>query len=193
MDSTQESGHRRKSRRKLLLLALLLLIPSVTVVAAVFVYYPMHVNIQQQAPPVQFAPGTNAGKDDLEGQTIGVDIGTNKTSVTLSLHPTYQRAYYQDILHISNTGTQKYYVSIRVDTPVSLPSGGYAKMYIINGTTATYTVDLTSTGTTTIGGMPSGSDWQVDVEIYIPEGNTLTSTTASISLIYTPESGETPP
>ena len=179
-------------KKKLLLLAVLLVIPAMVAVAAVFIYYPMNVNIQQQSPPVQFATGSNSGQADLEGQTITTSIGANKTSVTLSLHPTYQRSYYQDILHITNGGTQKYQVYIRVDTPMTLPSGGYAKMYIINGTNK-YTIDLTTTGTTTIGTIPSGNTWQVDVEIYIPEGNTLTTTSASVSLIYTPETGETPP
>ena len=188
-----EEPKKRRFKKKGLLLALLLLIPAVATLAAVFIYYPMNVSIQQQAPPVQFSPGTNANQPDLEGQTIGVSIGTNKTSVTLSLHPTYQRAYYKDILAIQDSGSQSYQVYIKVDTPVSLPSGGYAKLYVINGTTAEYTVDLTSTGTVTIGQINPGDSWSVDVEIYIPEGNSLISTTSSVSLIYTPESGETPP
>ena len=189
---SKETIKSRSGKKKLLLLAVLLVIPAMVAVATVFIYYPMNVNIQQQSPPVQFATGSNSGQADLEGQTITTDIGANKTSVTLSLHPTYQRSYYQDILHITNGGTQNYQVYIRVDTPMTLPSGGYAKMYIINGTSK-YTIDLTTTGTTTIGTIPSGNTWQVDVEIYIPEGNTLTTTSASVSLIYTPETGETPP
>lgn len=191
-DIPTQERKKKWNRRKLLLLALLIALPISVAVAAVFIYYPMHVNVQQLAPPVQFATGTNSGQSDLEGQTIGVSIGENKTSVTLSLHPTYQRAYYKDILHIKNTGTSTYQVYVRVDTPISLPTGGYAKMYIITPSN-TYTVDLTTTGTTTIGSMASGADWQVDVEIYIPEGNPTITGSASVSLIYTPETGETPP
>lgn len=183
---------RKWSKKKLSLLALLVFISAITAMAAVFVYYPLKVNVQQQSPPVQFATGSNSGKADLDGQSIGVNIGTNKTSVTLSLHPTYQITYYKNILNITNNGTNTYQVYIRVTTPMTLPSGGYAIMYIINGTTS-YTVNLTTTGTTTIGPITPGSSWEVDIKIYIPSGQPLISTSGSLNLIYTPESGESPP
>ncbi|MGC9122145.1 MAG: hypothetical protein ACP5HP_04320, partial [Thermogladius sp.] len=43
------------------------------VFASVFVYYPVSVAVSPVSPPVYFAQGSNAGKDDLgQGNTIGV-------------------------------------------------------------------------------------------------------------------------
>jgi len=184
---------KKRSNKKLLLLALLAMIPVITASAAVFVYYPMNVSIQQQAPPVVFALGSDANKADLGGQTITVSLGANQTSATLTLHPTYQTAYYQDILHIKNTGSSSYNAYLRISTPLSLPSGGTASLivHLSNGTNAS--ISLTSSGTVSLGSIASGNDWQIDLQIYIPEGNPTVSTSASISIIYTPESGVTPP
>ena len=182
------TARRRDKRRLTPLLLIPLLLGTVLAVAAVFVYYPGSMTVQQTAPPVVFQLGANAGQPDLgSGNTIAVSIGANQTSVTMTLHPTYQKTYYQDILRIVNNDVQAYYLYIRVNTPASLPTGGSAVMYV-NGVP----VDLTVAGTTQIGIINGGTTWQVDVEFYFPEGVPLTTTSVSFDVIYSPEAA-TPP
>ena len=184
-------GLSKSHAKKIAFLVAVLAFLAIPVMASVFVYLPINMRLTQISPPITFALGTNANQADLEGNTIGVSLGTNSSSATLSLHPTYQTTYYEDILKINDAGTKNYNVTLRVVTPVSLPSGGWAKLIVKTGTT-TYSIDLTTSGDTSLGTIASGSSWQVDVEIYIPEGNALVTTSASLQLIYTPESG-TPP
>ncbi len=179
--------------------------------AHVMTYYPTSVTVSPTAPEVGFAPGSNAGGADIgvtngNSNTITVTIGQNATSLELTVHPTYQTTYYQNITLIENNSTLKSYsVSIEVASPLSLPSGSKAYLIIyskgatrsLSGwpiptpTTGTYIaeVDLTSTGTTAIGTISSGGVWEVDLLIYIPEGVTLPSQqTAELYLIATPSS-----
>lgn len=178
----------KKKRKNLLFIAvvLMLVIPP-TVLASVFVYHPINLSITQSKPPIIFQPGTNAGQPDVN-QTISVQIGANETSASITLHPTYQTTLYEDILEIVNKqASQSYNVYIRVVTPATIPSGATAEL-IVNGVT----VDLTTAGDTYIGTINANTTWTVGAKFYFPEGNPLTSTSASIQLIYTPGS-ETPP
>jgi hypothetical protein len=91
-------------------------------------------------------------------------------------------------------------------TPITVPSGGFARLYIYSGgatrsmsgfptphpTGYVGYIDLTTTGTTYIGSLSGGSVYEIDIYVYIPEGAPLPSGTAQLHLIYTP-SGETPP
>ncbi len=174
-----------KATKPLLLLMALSVAASIAF-AGVFVYYPVSVSVSQAAPPVVFDTGSNANKQDLDG-TIDVSISENYTKVNIQLHPTYQKTYYQDILHINNTGSSTYYVSIRVTHPAyNLPAGSTAYMYV-NGTQ----VNLMVENTTSIGQINPGQILQVDFEFNIPGGNHLVTDSIEIQLIYSPES--TPP
>ncbi|RLE98970.1 MAG: hypothetical protein DRJ57_03040 [Thermoprotei archaeon] len=167
--------------------------------ASVFAYYPVSLSIQGAAPPIELEAGGNAGQADLSG-TIDVTVGANKTSLTVTLHPTYQTTYYKDIARIRNTDTANtYYVWIRVVTPTTpaLPSGSTAQLIVktsAGGTAAT--VDLTTSGTTGPITLSAGDYLQLDFKFSIPEGVQLSSfqgVTASIEVIYSTQSAEAPP
>jgi hypothetical protein len=159
------------------------------------------------SPPIKFLAGSNANQSDLGGggspyvsNTIGVIIGPNSTSLTLTLHPTIQHNYYRNVSLIQNTDGKAYYITIRVVTPASLPPGSQARLLIYNapsGGSIVANVNLLTTGDTTASatiaasGSP-GSVWRIDLHIYIPEGSTVSATSASLQLIYSP-SDETPP
>ncbi len=176
------------------------LMAMVFVAASVFAYYPLNITVSPTTPPVTFATGSNSNQNDLgPGNTITVTLGSNYASASVTIHPTYQTTYYKDVLNITNSDSKAYNVYIRVDTAItSFPSGStiQLKIYASNAIrpgTPIATVPLTSPGTVSIGSLGGGTYWEVDVEVYIPEGTTLpSSATANLHLIYTP-SNETPP
>jgi hypothetical protein len=176
--------------------------------SSVFVYYPINVSLQPVSPPIKFLAGSNANQNDLGGggspyvsNTIGVSIGSEGVSLTLTLHPTIQHNYYRNVSLIQNTDGKVYYITVRVVTAASLPSGSVARLLIYNapsGGSIVANVNLLATGDTTAtatiaaSGNP-GSIWRIDLHIYIPEGSTISGTpTAILQLIYSP-SDETPP
>ena len=174
---------------------------------SVFVYYPVTVNLSPVSPPIKFLDGSNANQNDLGGggspytsNTIGVTIGSDGASLTLTLHPTKQYNYYRNVSLIQNTDGKAYYITIRVNTPASLPSGSAARLLIYNapsGGTKVADVNLLATGDTSASATISasgnpGSIWRIDLYIFIPEGASVSATSASLQLIYSPSS-ETPP
>jgi hypothetical protein len=176
------------------------LMAMVFVAASVFAYYPLSITVSPTTPPVTFAAGSNAGNDDLvSGNTITVSLGDNYASASVTVHPTYQRTYYKDVLRITNSDSKAYNVHIKVETAITtFPLGSTIQLKIYasgasRAGTPIATVDLISTGTVSIGSLSSGGTWEVDVEVIIPEGSPLPSpATANLQLIYTPSS-ETPP
>ena len=196
--------------RRRLVLALLALAAvsalSITI-AGVLTYYPVTAQLAPVSPPVTFKLGSNANQPDLQSpNTIGVSIGANKTSLSLTVHPTYQTVYYKNISLIANNDAKAYNMAIKVETPLSgLPSGSVAKAYIYAaGATRTLSgfptptptpggyaavVDLTTSGLITIGSLSSGSHYEIDIYTYIPESTVLPSspTTAQLYLVYSPE------
>jgi hypothetical protein len=187
-------------RKILILLSLTVLLAIVN--AAVFTYYPTNLSLAPVAPPIVFSNGKNAGQPDLSGtNTIGVTIGSANTSLTITLHPTYQYNYYKNITIIKNQDTKAYYVAIRVNTPLSNTKllSATLRIYDITGTTIT-NVNLKTTGTTTwLGPLNSGSKWFIDIILNIDEtGGTpstapFTSDSAALQLIYSPQNVETAP
>jgi hypothetical protein len=175
--------------------------------SSVFVYYPINVSLQPVSPPVKFLAGSNANRDDLGGggspyvsNTIGVSIGSDGASLTLTLHPTKQHNYYRNVSLIQNTDGKAYYITIRVNTAANLTSGSQARLLIYDapsGGTKVADVSLLATGDTSAtatiaaSGNP-GSIWRIDLYIFIPEGSSVSATSASLQLIYSP-SNETPP
>jgi hypothetical protein len=210
-------------RKKILslILALLTAVMLSTAFASVFSYYPAQVSVAPTSPPVYFALGKNAGSSDLgSDNTINLTLGKNGSSGSITIHPTYQVTYYKNVTVIVNSDTKAYNVYIRVTSPITLPTGsgsaistsptsGMAKLYIYSknasrsltgfptpAPSGSYiaVVNLTTTGTTSVGSLNAGSAYEIDIYIYIPEGASLPSSplTASIMLIATPSS-ETPP
>jgi hypothetical protein len=188
------------------LIALLMAVVTSIAFASVFVYYPISVQVSAVDTPVKIGYGSNSNKPDLgPDNTIQVSVGGKNASLSITIHPTYQVSYYKNISIITNTDTKAYNIYIRVVTPITVPSGGYAKLYIYSkgasrslsgfptpSPTASYVIDLTTSGTTPIGSLSGGGVYEIDLYIYIPEGASLPSGTAELHLIYTP-SGETPP
>jgi len=189
-------GARLKKQALALSVALAIAIILSYAFASVFVYYPVIVNLSPVSPPIRFQPGSNAGSEDLgAGNTIDVSIGPDGASLTLTVHPTKQHNYYKDVSRIENTDSKAYYVTIRVITAASLPAGSEARLLIYNdpsGGSLVANVNLLSTGDTSVGAIPAGEVWRIDLYILIPEGLAVSTTSASLQLIYSPSS-ETPP
>jgi len=178
--------------KQMVVLLVLVTAASTVALASVFVYNPLTVNINAVAPPVIFDPGSNANQADLGGNTITVTIGANKTSATITIHPTYQVTYYKNITLIHNTDTATtYYVWIKVVSPATLPAGSQAVLKL-NDTAGT-TIDLLTTGTYGPITLPAGNLLQMDFNMTIPEGVQLpAATSAQLQVIYS-TSTETPP
>jgi hypothetical protein len=190
-------------RKELLFVAVSIAVLALShVFASVFVYYPINVFLQPVSPPIKFLAGSNANQEDLGGSgspyvsnRIGVTIGPEGASLTLTLHPTKQYNYYRNVSLIQNTDGKAYYITIRVNTPASLPPGSEARLLIYNapsGGTIVANVNLLATGDTSPVSIPAGAVWRIDLYIYIPEGSTVSPTSASLQLIYSP-SNEAPP
>ncbi|MEM1651580.1 MAG: hypothetical protein QXH94_07325 [Sulfolobales archaeon] len=169
------------------------------VLASVFAYYPLTITARPTAPGVVFEAGSNAGQPDIgTGNTITVTIGDNKTSASITIHPTYRENYYKDVLRITNGDDNAMYVYI-IFTSVSnnLPAGSIVKLFVYDG--ASKVTDLVITNPTTnqpipIGSIAAGKTWQIDFYVSIPEGTSIrvASYEAEAKLVYTP-STETPP
>jgi len=183
--------------RKSYLLAILALVLAV-VNAAVFVYYPMTVNITG-VRPVVFDYGSNANKPDLgTGNSITVTLGASNTSVTIGIHPTYEYTYYHNVTLVKNIDTGKsYYVAFRVTQAITgWPTGSVAKMLVYSsGGSKVVEVDLKQSYTTSwIGPLSAGDYYRIDFYIYYPEDYPLPSgTTVELQLIYSPQNTESAP
>ncbi|MEM2208359.1 MAG: hypothetical protein QXG17_06695 [Sulfolobales archaeon] len=171
------------------------------VLASVFAYYPLTITAQPTAPGVVFETGSNANQPDIgTGNTITVTIGDNKTSASITIHPTYRENYYKDVLRIKNGDDNAMNVYI-IFTSLSntLPAGSVVKLFVYNEATGTKVIELDITNPTTnqpisIGLIAAGGTWQIDFYVYIPEGTSIrvASYSASAKLVYSP-STETPP
>ena len=200
-------------RKKLVIVSLTVAIAVMTsvVFAATFTYYPLGVTVTPANPVVKFATGNNANSNDVSGSAL-VSIGENQTSATITIHPTYQVTYYENLTLINNTDTKSWTIWLKVTQPITgFPSG--SKVYLVvydSGASRSLTgyptptpesgtyvmeIDLTSTSSAPVevGTLSAGSHYEVDLYVYIPEGSTLpSSATAGVMLIATPGT-ETPP
>lgn len=182
--------------RAVIILALLTLLALVG--TAVFVYLPVNVTINSVSPPVIFQLGSNAGGQDLAGNTIQVTLGANSSSATLVLHPTYQRTYYHDVLQVSNPSPpagDNYYIGIKVVSPLTGTGFASATARVYDSANnLLFTADLTTAGTygfPTL--LPDGQTFRIDIEIVITEGVTLPSGSVTFELVYSPQSATPPP
>ncbi len=176
--------------------------------ANVFVYAPIQAQLQPVNPPVYFDQGSNAGKPDLgPNNNIVVSVGPNKESLNVTIRPTYQTTYYENISIVINSDNKAYYVYFRVQTAASLPTGSIAWLCVYNSNaTRSLTgwpvpsptgyqlcVNLLQSGlNNNYITLNANSKVELDVYIYIPEGTSPSSTSAQLHLIYTP-TAETPP
>ncbi len=199
-----------------LLLTAISILAAAFIAASVFAYYPLKLVVQPVTPPITFAPGSNAGKDDLRSSnTITVSISTDGTSAEITIHPTYHTTYYKNVTVIENNDNKRYNVSLVVETVSNsnnLPPGSKVYMIVFSrgasrDLLATYPepglpsdvnkIELTVASTNSpisIGSLAGGGVWEIDFMVYIPEGASLTgaSATFNMHLVYSP-SEETPP
>jgi len=181
--------------------------------ASVFVYYPMTVNVSGTTAEVRFAPGSNANKDDLAGQTIEVVLeGSYNTKATITVHPTNERTYYRNVLVIENYGVgHTYYGWINVKTAISSSAITLANLYVKDSSgSVVATIDLKSNViqptqsaspdyitipvATQSGATVTPGRLYIDIEIQIDRGVDAgtVSDTAVLELIYSPQSAERP-
>lgn len=167
--------------------------------ASVFVYYPLAITATPTSPGVKFVSGSNAGGPDIgSGRRITVTIAENETRATVSIHPTYQRNYYKDVLKIKNEDDDEMRVHLIFRTLTNtLPDGSKVFLIVYRDATRVKMQEITSPALNTpiyIGNIGSGHTWEIDFYIYIPGGKGIRNAiySASIELVYTP-SNETPP
>jgi len=191
--------------KKLYILALLAVALAIAN-ASVFVYYPLSVTLQASKPAVYFLPGSNANAPDImygAGNAIAVAVDSAGAQASITVHPTYQRTYYKDVLNIANQDSQAYYAWLIIDDPINV--GGNltsAKLYVKDASGNTVkTIDLSQTGPVLVGQIPGGASWRIDLEFQVTgygnngspnQAPTLSDTSATLRLAYTP-SNETPP
>ncbi len=164
--------------------------------AAVFVYYPISITAQWGPRPVRFAGGSNAGGTDLgSGNTITVSLSDEDTSASITVNPSRRgTTRYTDILRIVNDDAQAYYVGFTVETAFDDSAVNVAQLTVCTtGGAPLGTVDLKTTGTTWVPWtLSASSQLRVDLRFTISSGSSG-SDTASITLVYSPQSSESPP
>ncbi|MEM1678433.1 MAG: hypothetical protein QXU96_08755 [Ignisphaera sp.] len=165
--------------------------------ASVFAYYPLTITVSPQEPGVRFGAGSNAGQPDIgTGNTISTTIGQSGTSVSITIHPTYQENYYKNVTVITNSDDNAMNVYLIFDSVSSnLPT---VKLFVYEGTTKVTVLDIASQSIGTpirVGQIASGKTWQIDLYVKIPEGTSITGAQYQVTarLVYTPSSEETPP
>ncbi len=189
-----------KAKMGILLLSVLMLTVAN---ASVFVYYTSSLSLQTSQPPVYLKEGSNANQPDLFGNTITVTVGSAGASASLTLHPTYGKTYYKNVLEVVNQDTTNAYtVYLRVTDPLSDTNVASAKVYVYDATrTLQATLDLQASNNQVSFTLPAGATYTVDVEIVISENGgspvsppSLTDGQAQFDLIYTAAgTTETPP
>jgi hypothetical protein len=173
-----------------------LLLPLILLAIAysgVFVHYPVSVSTSPVSPPVIFLPGSNANAQDIRGNNIiEVAISPQNTSLSITVHPTFQNNYYRNVSLIANIDIKAYNVTIRVTTPLSgYPPGSMARLLIFDSPSdgnQLASVDLLGTGDTFISQISAGGIWRIDLFIVIPEPTLPQNSTAKLLLIYSPTS-----
>jgi len=178
---------------------------ATAVFASVFVYYPATIHVSPVPPPVIFLEGSNANQRDLGGSnTIAVTILNANTSLSVTVHPTYQVTYYKNITVINNTdASNPYYIAFKVNIPAPASDSNLqsANLIVRNDSNGQIlqTVDLKDTGTSSWILLNAGQHYSLDLNItYSAGSNTYTQAPgkdfiASIQLIYSPTNSEAAP
>ncbi|MEM4823480.1 MAG: hypothetical protein QXV31_00380 [Zestosphaera sp.] len=179
-------------RKVIILLAIATLISIVN--ASVFVYYPVTLTISPKQPPVVFQEGTNAGKPDLWGETITVNI-VDDTKLVITVHPTLQRNYYYNLTEIvSQDSSNTYYIKFRVTKAINDVRVNTAYL-IINSTGAQYQIDLKTTELQPNNWISLQAGGKLRVDLYLELSDySGGGIKASVDLIITTtQTTETPP
>ncbi|MBO3809414.1 MAG: hypothetical protein FGF50_07455 [Candidatus Brockarchaeota archaeon] len=178
----------KNNTRGILMLAILIAVAVSAVNAAVFVYYPIDITASWSKRPIYFdTTGTNAGGPDLSG-TITVDLSEDGTDADITVHPSRRgTTLYHNIMKIKNEDTQIYYLWIKVNTAFDDQSISEAVL-IVDSTE----IDLRETGVTSIGSISVGGELSVSLRLKISSSVSGTDS-ASIELVYSPQSTEPPP
>jgi len=180
--------------KELMVIAILLALVISVVNAAVFVYYPIGISAQWSKRPMYFAGGNNAGGTDLSG-TITINLSEDDTSASITVHPSRRgTTRYKDVLRIVNGDTQAYYIGFSVDTAFDDSAITEATLIVrsVDGDLIG-TVNLKSTGTMwTPWSLGVSEQLKVDLTFRI-SSDTSGSDSASLQLIYSPQSTESPP
>jgi len=181
----------RNYMKELVVLTILLAAATSMVNAAVFVYYPIEITAQWVRRPIYFdTAGTNAGGPDIGG-TITVSLSEEDTSASITVNPSRRgTTLYHNIMKIkcdSNEG-RTYYLWIKVNT--AFDEGAIDQAYLIVGSAQ---VNLKATGSVVgIGSINPGGELSVSLRLKI-SSTTTGSDSASIELVYSPQSTESPP
>jgi len=162
---------------------------------------PASVQVSPRAPPVIFEEGSNSNQRDLYGETITTDIDATGTSASITLHPTYQRTYYKDVLRIKNQDSQVYYVKIKVNETITGENLASAKLYIYSGGDRVGVVDLLTTQLQPDSWIVLNGNGvlRIDFEFqYTTSGGSYNtapsgSGTITLELVYSTVNTETPP
>jgi hypothetical protein len=142
-----------------------------------------------------YVTGTNTGVRNLSDAEVNLSEESN--TVIITLHP-YRRGTtcYKDVLRISNRDTKKtYYIGFSVDTAFDDAAIAEAELVVRDATTGALvgTVNLRSTGTTwSPWSLGAGGQLRVDLRFRV-SSDASGSDSASIQLIYSPQSAESPP
>lgn len=176
-------------------LALILAALVISSMATVIVGYPIGVTAGYVENDVKLDFGSNSNKAGLAGNTITVSIGANASSATITIHLTYGKVMYIDILRINNSATAPTYY-IGFDVSHNLPATIVTRAELIVDTgTGTVSYDILTGGwsgwLTTI---DPGSEYEIHFIFEVAEGQKLPTTTSTINLrlYWSPSDTETP-
>ncbi|MEM0378987.1 MAG: hypothetical protein QXU53_06650 [Thermosphaera sp.] len=170
--------------------------------ASVFVYYPAAVNVNPSKPPVVFMEGSNSGGRDLYGAIIEVTLDPTGTSASLTLHPTYQKTYYMDVLRIRNQDPNNaYYVKVKVAETVTRGNLASARIYLYEGSVLVGTVDLLTTQLQPDNWILLNAEGELRMDfefVYTTQGGSYEtpppgSGSILLELIYSSQNTESPP
>ncbi|MEM3957768.1 MAG: hypothetical protein QXO47_06135 [Thermoproteota archaeon] len=178
----------RSNTRGILMLAILIAVAVSAVNAAVFVYYPMDIAARWSKRPIYFdTTGTNAGGPDLS-DTIRVTLSEDGTDADITVHPSRRgTTLYHNIMKIKNEDDQPYNLWIKVNT--AFDDESITEAVLIVGSTQ---INVRQTGLTSIGSINQGEELSVSLRLRISSPDEG-SDDASIELVYSPQSTETPP
>ncbi len=170
------------------MLTILIAVAVSAVNAAVFVYYPMDIAASWSKRPIYFdTANTNAGGPDLTG-TITVELSEEGTVADITVHPSRRgTTLYHNIVKIKNEDTQTYYLWIKVNTAFDDPRISEAVLIV-----GSAQINLRQTGLTSIGSINQGGELSVSLRLKI-SSTVQGSDSASMELVYSPQSTETPP
>lgn len=189
----------------LFIFAVPMVLPPFFLITFLF-YYQVNVNTQLMSPLVELMGSSYA---DMPGfvEVVHVGLGAEGVPLKIIVYPTYQTAYYRDIIRIRNRDRRAYNVFLVVASPMNLPLGGRATLYVYEGgaektlrlplgalppSGCVAYINLTSVCAR---GFPidAGETFEIDLLIYLPEGLALPESASADIYLLIDVSSESPP